>query len=103
MTATMRTEKGKHPMTIGLISLKEAAKLVGYSADPDQTYANGAAVLRQAIGRGDLSGVRIGRDWFVSPDNAKRYAEEHPPRYARRRPADESSDAPADEATDEPA
>lgn len=50
-----------------MIPLKEAADRLGTSA----------AVLRQAIARGALQAVKMGRDWFVTEDAVEQYRREH--------------------------
>lgn len=45
------------------VTLADAAAQLGVTA----------ATLRQQLGRGRLSGVKVGRDWFVSSEEIARY------------------------------
>lgn len=48
------------------ISLSEAAEVLGVQP----------ATLRQQIARGKLRGTKMGRDWWLTPAEVKRYAAE---------------------------
>jgi excisionase family DNA binding protein len=63
--------EGEDPMN--LITLKVAAERVGTTPDN----------LRQAIARGSLKAMKVGRDWLVDPKEIDRYgAENRRPRAA---------------------
>lgn len=57
------------------MTLIEAAKLLGVSAD----------YLRVAANRGALKAEKFGRDWLVSNEEVERYASEHLGKRGRRK------------------
>ena len=63
------------------MTLSEAAKLLGCSAD----------YLRVAANRGSLKAEKFGRDWLVTPAEVERYASEHLGRRGRPRNTDSPS------------